>query len=82
MAKSAAERKREQREREAMTEAERMSRLLSRTINFPVFKGTDAALIRSMARAGIEEPEDLITRLIHNADRLDDEAHARITALP
>lgn len=82
MAKSAKERKQEQREREAMTEAERLSRCLSRIIELQLFKGTDAALIRSMARAGIDEPEDLITRLIHNADRLDDEAHARITALP
>ena len=78
-AKSAAERKREQRQRDKLTEDERLSRLLSRSINLDLFKGTDAKLIRAMERLGIEEPQDLITRLIHGADRLDDESLREIT---
>lgn len=82
MAKSAALRKQEQRERDKLTEAERLSRLLSRTIELQLFKGTDMALIRCMARAGIDEPQDLITRLIHNADQMTDNGLARLTELP
>ena len=82
MAKSAAERKAEQRERDKLTEAERLSRLLSRTIKLDLYKQTDYALIRCMARAGIDEPQDLITRLIHNADQMTDNGLARLTELP
>ena len=82
MAKSAALRKQEQRERDKLTEQERLSRLLSRTIELQLFKGTDMALIRCMARAGIDEPQDLITRLIHNADQMTDNGLARLTELP
>lgn len=82
MAKTAAERKAEQRERDKLTEAERLSRLLSRTIKLDLYKSTDYALIRCMARAGIDEPQDLISRLIHNADRMSDGDLARLTELP
>ena len=82
MAKSAALRKQEQRERDKLTEAERLSRLLSRTIELQLFKRTDMALIRCMVRAGIDEPQDLITRLIHNADQMTDNGLARLTELP
>lgn len=82
MAKSAALRKQEQRERDKLTEAERLSRLLSRTIELQLFKRTDMALIRCMARTGIDEPQDLITRLIHNADQMTDNGLARLTELP
>ena len=82
MAKSAALRKQEQRERDKLTEAERLSRLLSRTIELQLFKGTDMALIRCMARAQIDEPQDLITRLIHGADRLHDSDLAVLTGQP
>ncbi|WP_324731018.1 hypothetical protein [Pseudomonas paeninsulae] len=82
MAKSDAERKREERERKKLTEEERLSRLLSRTIKLDLFKRTDAALIRCMDRAGIDEPQDLITRLIHNADQMTDNGLARLTELP
>lgn len=82
MAKSAALRKQEQRERDKLTEAERLSRLLSRAIELQLFKGTDMALIRCMARTGIDEPQDLITRLIHNADQMTDNGLARLTELP
>lgn len=82
MAKSAAVRKQEQRERDKMAEEERLARLLSRSIKLDLFKGTDAALIRCMARTGIEEPQDLISRLIHNADLMNDIGLARLTELP
>ncbi|TKD30021.1 hypothetical protein [Azotobacter chroococcum] len=80
-AKTAAERKREERERKKLKEEERLARLLSRRITLDLFKGTDAKLIRAMERAGIEEPQDLITRLIHGADRLSDEAFAELIRL-
>ena len=82
MAKTAAVRKQEQRERDKLSEAERLSRLLSRTIKLELYKRTDMALIRCMARTGIEEPQDLITRLIHNADQMTDNGLARLTELP
>jgi len=78
-AKTPAERKREQRQRDKLTEEERLSRLLSRSIKVDLYRATDMALIRCMVRAGIEEPQDLITRLIHGADRLDDETLNEIT---
>lgn len=80
-AKSAAERKREQRERDKLAESERLARLLSRKINLDLYKSTDAALLRIMARIGIGEEQDIITRLIHCADLLDDASLAAITAL-
>jgi len=82
MAKTATERKREQRERDKQSEEERLSRLLSRSIKLDLFKGTDMALIRGMARMGIDEPQDYISRLIHNADLLNDNGLERMTRLP
>jgi len=82
MAKDAAQRQREKRERDKLKESERLAKLLSRTIKLDLFKSTDYALIRCMARAGIDEPQDLITRLIHNADKLGDADLAMLTALP
>lgn len=81
MAKTDLQRKREQRERDHLAEDQRLARLLSRSIKLDLFKGTDAKLIRSMERLGIDEPQDLITRLIHGADRLDDETLREITAV-
>ena len=81
MAKTATERKREQRERDKMEEQERLSRLLSRKIKLDLYKATDAALLRIMERTGIDEEQDIITRLIHCADLLDDEGLAEITQL-
>lgn len=81
-AKSATERKREERARKKMSEEERLARLLARTIKLDLYKSTDMALIRCMVRAGIEEPQDLITRLIHGADRLDDAALVELVSLP
>lgn len=73
MAKSSAERMQAKRERDKLKEEERLARLLARSIKLDLYKATDYALIRTMVRAGIEEPQDLITRLIHNADKLNDE---------
>lgn len=73
MAKTPAQRKQEQRERDKLKEEERKARLLSRRIVTDLYHNTDHALKRSMARAGIEEEQDLITRLIHGADRLTDQ---------
>ena len=82
MAKSPAERKRDQRQRDKQSEEERLSRLLSRSIKLDLFKATDYALIRGMARMGIDEPQDYISRLIHNADLLNDNGLERMTRLP
>lgn len=79
MAKSSTIRMRELREREKLKEEERLARLLSRTIKLDLFKSTDAALIEMMERLDIEEPQDLITRLIHGAAKLDDEQLSRLT---
>ncbi|WP_225785849.1 hypothetical protein [Pseudomonas sp. Marseille-P9655] len=72
MAKTPAQRKKEQRERDKLTAEEREARLLSRRIVTDLYHNTDHALKRSMARSGIEEEQDLISRLIHGADRLTD----------
>ena len=81
MAKTSAERMREKRERDKMTEAERKARLLARTLKLELYASTDFALIRCMVRAGIDEPQDLITRLIHGADRLNDEQLSSLVEL-
>ena len=65
-AKTAAERTAAQRERD-------------RRISIDLFHADDAKLIRTMARLGIDEPQDVISRLIHGADRLDDESLAELT---
>lgn len=82
MAVSAKDRKAAQRERDRMAEEDRLARLLARTIKIDLYKATDMALIRCMARTGIEEPQDLISRLIHNADLMSDIGLARLTELP
>ncbi|MBA5706191.1 hypothetical protein DT037_03770 [Pseudomonas fulva] len=72
MAKTPAQRKKEQRERDKMTAEEREARLLSRRIVTDLYHNTDNALKRVMLRTEIEEEQDLISRLIHGADRLTD----------
>ncbi|WP_020190914.1 hypothetical protein [Pseudomonas putida] len=72
----------EQRERDKLKAEEREARLLSRRIVTDIYHNSDNALKRSMARAGIDEEQDLISRLIHGADRLTDkqlESLLRIT---
>lgn len=78
---TSAERMREKRERDKLKEEERLARLHARTIKLDLYKGTDMALIRTMERLGIDEPQDLITRLIHGADKLDDERLSWLTKL-
>lgn len=81
MAKTPAERKREQRERDKLTEEERQARLLSRKIVTDLYHSTDIALIRTKARTGITEDQDIITRLIHGADRLTDKQLEKLIRL-
>ncbi|SFQ46772.1 hypothetical protein SAMN05216229_12360 [Geopseudomonas sagittaria] len=81
-AKTDAQRQQEKRTRDKLREDERLARLLARRITLDVYKGTDYALIRCMVRAGIEEPHDIITRLIHGADRLSDAELAALVSLP
>jgi hypothetical protein len=78
MAKTPAQRKKEQHERDKLTAEEREARLLSRRIVTDLYHNTDAALKRSMARSKIDEEQDLMTRLIHGADRLTDKQLAAL----
>ncbi|WP_313456345.1 hypothetical protein [Pseudomonas sp.] len=82
MAKTPAQRKREQRERDKLTAEEREALLLSRRIVTDLYHSTDTALKRVMDRVGIEEEQDLISRLIHGADRLTDKQLASIIKIP
>lgn len=81
MAKTPTERKRDQRERDKMTKAEKEAALLSRQIVTKLYHNDDAALKRVMTRSGIDEEQDLISRFIRGADRMTDEQladHIRI----
>lgn len=73
MAKTPTERKRDQRERDKLSEAEKEAVLLSRQIVTKLYHNDDAALKRVMARADINEEQDLISRFIRGADRMTDE---------
>ena len=81
MAKSATERKREQRARDRLSSKEKEALLLSRKIVTALYHNDDAALQRSMARASIDEEQDLISRLIHGADRLTDKQFEKLINL-
>lgn len=70
MAMTPAERKRQQRERDKLSAEEREARMLSRKIVTDLYHNDDSALKRVMARVGIEEEQDLISRLIRGADRM------------
>lgn len=73
MAKTPAQRKQEQRERDKLAAEERLAKLLSRRIVTDLYHNTDNALKRLMARSEIDEEQDMISRLIHGADRITDE---------
>ena len=73
MAKTPAQRKQEQRERDKLAAEERLAKLLSRRIVTDLYHNTDNALKRLMARSEIDEEQDIISRLIHGADRIPDE---------
>ena len=81
MAKSATDRKRDQRDRDKLSVKEKEALLLSRKIVTALYHNDDAALKRTMARTGIDEEQDLISRFIRGADRMTDEQladHIRI----
>lgn len=82
MAKSPAQRKAEQRARDKLKQEQREALLLSRRISLDLYHATDERLLRTMQRVEIEEEQDLVTRLIHAADRLDDAALQELVALP
>ena len=71
--KTAAERMREKRQRDKLAEEERLTRLLAKTIKLQLFHSTSEALDRLLIETGIDEPQDLITRLIHGAKLLSEE---------
>ena len=80
-AKTPAQRQQDKRDRDKKSKEERDALLLSRRIVTDLYHSDDAALKRVMARAKIEEPQDVITRLIRGADRMPDEQlndHIRI----
>lgn len=82
MAKSATERKRDQRARDRLSAQEKEALLLSRKIVTALYHNDDAALKRTMARTRVDEEQDLISRFIRGADRMTDEQladHIRIT---
>ena len=71
--KTAAERMREKRARDKLREEERLAALLAKTIKLQLYHGTNDILNRLLIETGIDEPQDVITRLIHGAQHLTDE---------
>lgn len=68
--KTAAERMREKRARDKLHEEERLAVLLAKTIKLQLYHSTSEALDRLLIETGIDEPQDVITRLIHGAKLL------------
>jgi hypothetical protein len=66
MAKSAKERKAEQREREA----ERLAALGHTVFRFEMLGSTSDALQRLCSAGGFEQPAEVLTFLIHHADEI------------
>ena len=81
MAKTATERKRDQRHRDKLSAKEKEALLLSRKIVTALYHSDDAALKRTMVRTGIYEEQDLISRFIRGADRMSDKQLAELTRL-
>lgn len=82
MAKSAAERKRDQRNRDKLSTKQKEALLLSRRIVTALYHSDDAALKRTMARTGIDEEQDLISRFIRGADQMSEKQLADFISLP
>ena len=82
MAKSATERKRDQRVRDKLNVKEKEALLLSRKIVTDLYHNDDAALKRTMTRTGITEEQDLISRFIRGADSMSDKQLAEFIRLP
>lgn len=81
-AKTPAQRQQEKRDRDKKSVQEREALLLSRQIVTKLYHNDDAALKRVMDRAGIDEEQDIISRLIRGADRMTNqqlEDHIRIS---
>ena len=76
--KTAAERMREKRQRDKLSEEERLTKLLAKTIKLQLFHSTSETLDRLLIETGIDEPQDLITRLIHGAKLLSEEQKQEI----
>lgn len=68
--KTPAERKHAQRERDKLRKEEREARLLAYRLKLDVYHGTAERLNAVMQAVQIDEPQDIITRLIHSAARL------------
>tara|TARA_R110000823_G_scaffold240307_1_gene365330 strand:+ start:352 stop:600 length:249 start_codon:yes stop_codon:yes gene_type:complete len=66
MAKTAAERKAEQRKRNS----EYLKEMGAESLSITMYNGTLAALDRLKLAGGFEQSEEVITLLIHNADRI------------
>jgi hypothetical protein len=73
MAKTAAQRQQEKRDRDKQSESERLARLLSRRITLDLYHNDDARLKSLMSRLDITEEQDVVSRLIWAADRMSDE---------
>lgn len=80
-AKTAKQRKQEQRARDKLSEEERLARLLARTITIDLYHFTDGKLREIMTALDITEPQDMVTRLIHCAHAMDRETLSRLTGL-
>ena len=76
--KTAAERMREKRARDKLSEEERLKALLAKTIKLQLYHSTNTALEQLMLEIGIDEPQDVITRLIHGAKLLTPEQKQKI----
>ena len=70
---SPAQRMREMRARKKLAEEKRLEKLLVKTVKLQLFHGTNDILNRLLIETGIDEPQDVITRLIHGAQHLTDE---------
>lgn len=70
LAKTGAERAREYRQRKKLDEEKRLDALLAKTIKLQLFHSTSETLDRLLIETGIDEPQDVITRLIHGASLL------------
>ena len=76
--KTAAERMREKRARDKLREEERLAVLLAKTIKLQLYHSTNKALDQLLIETGIDEPQDVITRLIHGAKLLTPEQKQKI----
>lgn len=77
-AKTGAERMREKRARDKLREEEKLAKLLAKTIKLQLYHSTNEALDQLLIETGIDEPQDVITRLIHGARHLTPEQKQKI----